>query len=83
MKQSANATIVKRKIQMFTLTINTNNDSFGESQEQKANEIINLLATIIQQLNRGNTTAKIYDSNGNCVGSWQWKENGDFFDDGA
>ena len=68
---------------MFTLTINTDNDSFGESQEQNANEIINLLATIIQQLNRGNNQAKIYDSNGNCVGRWEWKENGDFFDDGA
>lgn len=68
---------------MFTLTINTQNDSFGESQEQKANEINNLIDVIKQQLNRYNTQAKIYDSNGNCVGKWEWKENGDFFDDGA
>ena len=68
---------------MFTLTINTENDAFGETQHEKANTINNLLDKIKSQLNLGITGQKIYDSNGNCVGKWEWKENGDFFDDGA
>jgi hypothetical protein len=68
---------------MFTLTIKTENDSFGESQTEKANEINRLIDVIMRQLNRGNTTAKIYDTNGNCVGRWEWTEKSDFFDDGA
>lgn len=54
----------------FTLTINTDNDSFGECDEQRLSEIARLLGHVSDRLRCGWQEGRIRDSNGNTCGEF-------------
>jgi hypothetical protein len=55
---------------MFTLTIDTAKDAFGESFDETAAELSRILATVRQALLAGRSAGPIMDINGNTVGRY-------------
>jgi len=52
-----------------TITINTDNAAFGESEQEKAEEVARILSGIVKRLQAGSIPdGKLKDINGNTVG---------------
>lgn len=55
---------------MIKITIDTENDSFGFTENQKAFEVVAVLKKLIINIQRHGDIRdqKVFDTNGNCVG---------------
>jgi hypothetical protein len=56
---------------MFTLTIETDNDAFGQTPDFKVAQLRRSLQRISERLFMGDTEGKVLDTNGNTVGRWE------------
>ena len=56
---------------MFTLTIETHNAAFGETDSEVAAEIAKIMRHIAGKVEAGADSGRIYDHNGNHVGDYR------------
>lgn len=55
----------------FRMEFKHDNAAFGESEEERASEVAEILHDVAYQVREGFIDGPIRDSNGNKVGSWK------------